>query len=344
MKATIFYKRGGLDNLIFEQVPDPAVGPEDVLVRVRSCGLNHLDIFTREGAHGVKASLPHVGGLEPAGEIALVGANVTDMKVGDRVLVGGFTYDGTCEYCRAGLENLCVNRKIMGVQRWGGFGEYVGVPRNSVYLLPDSVSFEEASALPGAFGTALHMLVNRAQIQKGEWVLVLAAGSGVGSAAIQIAKLYDCKVIATASSDDKLQKAREIGADFVINYKDNPNFQNDVMRITGDRGVDIAVEHVGPTTWKQSLASLRPTGRLVTCGGTTGRTGETNIWNVFWHQKTILGSNGATPREFEEVIRLLSANKIRPVIDRTFPFAQTREAQAYLMERKQFGKVLVINQ
>lgn len=343
MKATIFYKRGGLENLKWEEVPDPIMGPEDVLVHVRACGLNHLDIFTREGAHGVKAALPHVGGLEPTGEIAELGPNVTGWKVGDRVLIGGFTYDGTCEYCRAGFENLCVNRKIMGVQRWGGFGEYVSIPHNCVYTLPDSVSFTEAAALPGGFGTAWHMLVKRAQIKEGEWVLVLAAGSGVGSAAIQIAKLFNCKVIATASTDDKLQKAREIGADHTINYRDNPNFNLEVMKITSDRGVDIAVEHVGPTTWKQSLASLRPTGRLVTCGGTSGRAGETNIWNLFWYQKTILGSNGATPRDLEQVIRLLAERRIKPIIDRTFAFSETRDAQAYLTERKQFGKVLIIN-
>jgi NADPH:quinone reductase-like Zn-dependent oxidoreductase len=260
------------------------------------------------------------------------------------VLVGAFTHDGTCEYCRAGHDNLCVNRKIIGVQLDGGFAELVKAPAADIIRIPDAVSYVEASAIPAAFGTGWHMLVTRAQIQPGEWVLVLAVGSGVGSAAVQIAKHFGCRVIATSSADDKLAKARELGADYTINYRDQPNFQHEVMRITGNRGVDIVFEHVGQTTWKQSIASLRPTGRLVTCGGSSGRIGETDIWSVFWKQVTLLGSNGCTHREFDAIIALFKQKKLRAIIDRTFPLAETRAAQQYLEERKQFGKVLVVNE
>jgi NADPH:quinone reductase-like Zn-dependent oxidoreductase len=344
MKAVIFRKRGGLDVLKYEEVPDPAIAPNEVLIRVRACGLNHLDIYTREGTHGVKAPLPHIGGLEPSGEIVAVGAKVANARVGDRVLVGAFTWDETCEYCRAGFDNLCVNRKIIGVQLDGGFAELVKAPANSIILLPDSLAFTDASALPAAFGTAWHMLVSRARIQPGEWVLVLAVGSGVGSAAVQIAKHFGCRVIATSSSDEKLEKAREMGADCLINYSKQPNFQYEVMKLTGNRGVDIVFEHVGQTTWKQSIASLRPTGRLVTCGGSSGRIGETDIWSVFWKQVSLLGSNGVTHGEFDDILDLFKQKKLHAIIDRTFPLAETRQAQQYLMERKQFGKVLIVNE
>jgi NADPH:quinone reductase-like Zn-dependent oxidoreductase len=343
MKAAIFRKRGGLEVLKFEEVPDPIPGPGEVLVHVRACGLNHLDIYTREGSHGVKAPLPHIGGLEPSGEIAQLGPDVTNLSIGDPVLVGAFTSDGTCEYCRAGNDNLCANRKIIGVSVDGGFAEYVLVPAASVIRLPPGVSFVEASAIPAAFGTGWHMLVSRAQIQRGEWVLVLAVGSGVGSAAVQIAKYFDCRVIATSSSDEKLELAKKLGADYVINYREYPNFQHEVRRITENRGVDIAFEHVGQATWKQSVASLRATGRLVTCGGSSGRYGETDIWSLFWQQLTILGSNGCTHRDFEQLLQLFQQGQFHSIIDRTFPLSETVDAQRYLIERRQFGKVLVVN-
>jgi NADPH:quinone reductase-like Zn-dependent oxidoreductase len=343
MKAAIFYKRGGLDVLKYEQVPDPQIGPKEALIRVRACGLNHLDIYAREGTHGVKAPLPHIGGLEPSGEVVEVGSQVGKFRPGDRVLVGAFTWDETCEYCRAGFDNLCVNRKIIGVNQDGGFAEMVKAPENTLIRLPDSTSFVEASAIPAAFGTAWHMLVTRAKIQPDEWVLVLAVGSGVGSAAVQIAKYFGCKVIATSSSDEKLEKALEMGADQTINYVKHPNFQFEVMRLTQNRGVDIVFEHVGQSTWKQSVASLRPTGRLVTCGGSSGRVGETDIWSMFWKQLSLLGSNGLSHAEFDELMVLFKNRKLRAIVDRTFPLCETRDAQKYLVERRQYGKVLIVD-
>jgi len=342
MKAAIYYKRGGLDVIQYKDVPEPELNAGEILVRVHACGVNHLDIYTREGSHGVKAPLPHIGGLEPSGVVAALGPGVYDWQIGERVLVGAFTSDGTCEFCLAGHDNLCANRKIVGVQVDGGFAEYVKVPASACIRLPDHVSFIEASAIPAAFGTAWHMLNFRAKVQPGEWVLVLAVGSGVGSAAVQVAKVLGARVIATSSSDDKLQMAQRWGADAVINYSQFPNFQHEVRRITDGRMVDVVFEHVGQTTWKQSVASLRTTGRLVTCGGSSGRWGETDIWNVFWQQLTLMGSNGCTHREFYQVLDLYAQGKFKAVIDRTFPLSDLASAQKHLIERKQFGKVVVV--
>jgi NADPH:quinone reductase-like Zn-dependent oxidoreductase len=342
MKAAIFYKRGGLENLKYDDVPMPQVGSHDALVKVRACGLNHLDIFTREGTHGVHAPLPHIGGLETTGEIAELGSEVRNWKIGDRVLVGPAITCGTCEYCTTGNDNICPNRKVFGVTVWGGFAEYIKVPASILIPIPQSLSFVDAAAAPSAFGTSWHMLVTRAQIKPGEWVLILAAGSSIGVAAIQIAKHFGCKVIATASTQTKLDKAMELGADYGINYADK-NFTHEVMRITQNRGVDIVFEHVGTTTWEKSVASLRPTGRLVTCGSTTGRWGKTDVWSTFFKQISLLGSYGWTAKEFYPVWDLVGNGTFKPIVDKTFPLAETAAAQHYLMERKQFGKVLVVD-
>jgi NADPH:quinone reductase-like Zn-dependent oxidoreductase len=311
-------------------------------VQVRACALNHLDIFAREGSHGMKAPLPHIGGLEAVGEVARLGANVTGWRVGERVLVLPFTMDGTCEFCRAGRDNLCSSRQIIGVNLDGGFAEYVRVPATCLMRIPEALSYVDASAVPAAFGTAWHMLLTRAALRPGEWVLVLAAGSGIGSAAIQVAKHFGCSVIATAGSSAKLDRALELGADAVIDHAAQPRFDREVMRITANRGVDVVFEHIGPATWRQSLASLRVGGRLVTCGGSTGRMADTDIWNLFWKEFTILGSMGATRNDLREVVSMLAEGTVRPVIDRTFPLSETRQAQEHLAARRAFGKVVVI--
>lgn len=340
MKAVVFHKRGGVENLRFEEVPTPTVGPADVLVRVRACGLNHLDIFARQGSHGVHAPLPHIGGLEPAGEVVEIGSAVEEWRVGDRVLVGSAVTCGECEFCRSGNDNLCSRRQVIGVNRDGGFAEYIRVPADILLHIPDSLSFVQAAAAPTAFGTAWHMLVSRAAIQPGEWVLILAAGSSVGAAGIQVAKQMGTRVIATASTQEKLDKARALGADYMINYAER-NFHHEVMRITANRGVDVVFEHVGTTTWEKSIASLHPMGRLVTCGSTTGRYGQTDIWSTFWKQITILGSFAFSSRELRSVWPMIGQGTLHPVVDRCFPLAETAAAQQYLADRKQFGKVLV---
>lgn len=342
MKAAIFRRRGGPEVLSWEEVDDPVPGPDEVLVRVAACGLNHLDLHIREGSHGMRAPLPHIGGLEPAGTIAAVGSEVRDWSVGDRVIVLAFTADGTCSFCLDGRENLCENREIIGMTRDGGFAELLVAPASCLVRTPDALSDTDAAALPSAFGTAWHMLVARANTQPGEWVLVLAAGSGIGSAAIQIARELGCQVIATAGSEDKLAKARELGAHHVINHAEAPRFELEVRKITDGRGVDVVFEHIGPATWTHSLASLRTGGRVVTCGGLTGRMAETDLWNLFWRQFTIFGSMGATRADMAGVLELVETGRVHPVIDRTFPLAETRAAQEHLDARRAFGKVVVV--
>jgi NADPH:quinone reductase-like Zn-dependent oxidoreductase len=290
----------------------------------------------------MRAPLPHIGGLEPAGTIAAVGSAVTDWSVGDRVIVLAFTADGTCSFCLDGRENLCENREIIGMTRDGGFAELLVAPASCLARTPDRLTDTDAAALPSAFGTAWHMLVARANTQPGEWVLVLAAGSGIGSAAIQIARELGCRVIATAGSGEKLAKARELGAEHVINHAETPRFELEVRKITDGRGVDVVFEHIGPATWTHSLASLRTGGRVVTCGGLTGRMAETDLWNLFWRQFTILGSMGATRSDMTGVLELVESGRVQPVIDRTFPLAETRAAQEHLDARRAFGKVVVV--
>jgi NADPH:quinone reductase-like Zn-dependent oxidoreductase len=290
----------------------------------------------------MRAPLPHIGGLEPAGTIAAVGSAVRGWSVGDRVIVLAFTADGTCSFCLDGRENLCENREIIGMTRDGGFAELLVAPASCLVRTPERLTDTDAAALPSAFGTAWHMLVARANTQPGEWVLVLAAGSGIGSAAIQIARELGCQVIATAGSEEKLAKARELGAAHVINHAETPRFELEVRKITDGRGVDVVFEHIGPATWTHSLASLRTGGRVVTCGGLTGRMAETDLWNLFWRQFTIFGSMGATRADMAGVMGLVESGRVEPVIDRTFPLAETRAAQEHLDARRAFGKVVVV--
>lgn len=340
MKAIIFHKRGGIEQLRYEDVSEPTIGPDEILVRVRACALNYLDIYTRKGAQAVKAPLPHILGLESTGDVVAVGEAAEGVQVGDRVVVHPFIVCGACEYCQSGHENLCLKRKILGVNVHGGYAEYVKAPaRNAIYL-PDHVGYDEAAAMPVAFGTAWHMLVDRARLQAGETVLILAAGSGVGSAAIQVAKHLGARIIATASTDEKLAKARELGADETINYSEK-RFSHAVRRLTDGRGVDVVFEHVGPDTWRESVASLALNGRLVTCGATTGRWGRTDLWSLFGKQLTLLGSFGATHKDQHEVIGLLADGVLKPVIDRCLPLREAPKAHQLLENRQVFGKLIL---
>lgn len=340
VKAVIFYKRGGAERLRYEEVPTPQIAAHEVLVRVRACALNHLDIFARRGAQGVKAPLPHILGLESAGDVSEVGAEVRGVKVGDRVLVNPKIRCGQCEYCLAGHDNLCPKGKLIGIQLDGGYAEYLKAPVANLIHLPSTLSYEEAAAIPVAFGTAWHMLVTRAHLQAGETVLILAAGSGVGSAGIQVAKHLGARVIAAASTDEKLVRARDLGADEVINYSQG-KFSHAVRRLTGNRGVDLVFEHVGPDTWEQSVASLAANGRLVTCGATTGRWGRTDLWSLFGKQLSLLGSYGVAQRDVEAVVELVGQGKLKPVIDRCLPLQEAVLGHKLLEEREVFGKVIL---
>jgi len=341
LKAIVMHERGGPEVLRYEDFPAPQPGPGEVLIRVRACALNHLDVFTRRGEQGRRVPLPHILGIESAGEVVALGEDVNDLGVGDRVVSGPGIWCRRCEFCRTGQENMCVERRIVGVDVHGGYAEYIKLPAYALGLLPDGVTFEEGAATLIAFGTAWHMLMDRATLKSGETLLVLAGGSGVGMAAIQVGKHLGARVIATASTDDKLARARELGADETINYVRQPRFARVVRKLTEGRGVDVVFEHVGADTWKDSIAALAIGGRLVTCGSTTGRWGQTDLWSLFAKQATLLGSFSSTQDNFLTVLRLVGEGKLSPVIDSVLPLADAAEAHRRLEARQVFGKIIL---
>ncbi|MBI3667219.1 MAG: zinc-binding dehydrogenase [Acidobacteria bacterium] len=341
MKAVRIHEHGGSEVLRYEEIPQPAPRPEEVLVRVRACALNRLDLAVRRGIPGQKIPLPHILGSDAAGEVAAVGERCSRAKVGDRILLAPAQSCRQCPECVAGRDNLCRQYALLGYFLEGVNAEYIAVPEVYAIPIPGDLSFEEAAAVPLVFLTAWHMLVGRARIQPGEEVLVLGASSGVGSAAIQIARLFHCRVIATAGSEEKLARARELGADEIIDHY-RQNISDEVKRLTGRRGVDVVFEHVGAATWEHSVASLAHHGRLVTCGATTGPKGSLDLARLFWRQQSILGSFMGSLRELNEVLVFLGRRQLRAVIDKVYPLAEIRAAHERLEKGEQFGKIVVI--
>jgi NADPH:quinone reductase-like Zn-dependent oxidoreductase len=340
MKAILFRVHGGPEVLEYTQAPEPVLGSNDVLVRVRACALNHLDLWVRRGLPGVTFPLPHIPGSDIAGEVAAVGPGVTTVRAGQKVVLAPGVSCGKCPACIAGLDNHCRQFTNLGYLIDGGSAEFVRAPEVNCLAYPEALSFEEAASVPLVFQTAWHMLVGRARLEPGEEVLVLGAGSGVGIAAIQIAKFFGARVIATAGSDQKLAKAKALGADELINHK-TQKISAEVRRLTGKRGVDVVVEHVGTATWDDSLASLAPSGRLVTCGATTGYDAKVDLRFLFARQLSLLGSYMGTKAELYTVMKLVAAGRLKPVIDRVFPLAEGAAAHAYLEGGSQFGKVVL---
>jgi NADPH:quinone reductase-like Zn-dependent oxidoreductase len=340
MKAVVFSEHGDANVLRYTDVPEPSPGARDVLLRVRACALNHLDIWVRRGMPGVKVPLPHIGGCDIAGEVAKVGEAVTKVGLGDRVLLSPGISCGECAQCLAGKDNQCRQYTLLGYMYDGGYAEYVKAPAVNALPIPANLSFEEAAAIPLVFLTAWHMLITRARLQPGEEVLILGAGSGVGSAAIQIAKITGARVIATAGSDAKLDKAKQLGADEVILHA-KQDIAAEVKRLTNRRGVDIVFEHVGQATWEQSLRSLAIGGRLVTCGATTGYEAQIDIRYLFSRNLSILGTYMGGKAELFKVLELVGRGELRPVIDCVLPLGQAAEAQERLENREQFGKIVL---
>jgi NADPH:quinone reductase-like Zn-dependent oxidoreductase len=340
MKAIVYDKQGGPEVLQYKEVPNPEISPYEVLVRVRACALNHLDLWLRMGIPGVPVPLPHIPGSDIAGEVARVGDKVTSVKMGERVLLQPGISCGQCEKCLAGSDSMCPSYTIFGMGVDGGCAEYVKSPAVNCVPIPEKLSFEGAAAFPLVSLTSWHMLITRAQLQPAETVLVLAAGSGVGSAAIQIAKAAGARVIATAGSDEKLEKARELGADAVINHT-TQKIADEVKRLTNRRGVDVVFEHVGQATWDSSIHSLAVGGRLVTCGATTGFEGALNIAYLFTRQLSVLGSFMGSKAELFSALELLRRGLLKPVIDVVLPLEKCAEAHRRLEDREQFGKIVL---
>lgn len=341
MKAVVFKQHGGPEVLEYADAPDPAIAANEVLVEVKACSLNHLDIWARGGLPGIKIPLPHILGNDIAGVVREVGALVSWVQAGDEVMLQPGVSCGHCNECLAGRDNLCRDYDIIGYRRPGGYAQFVAAPAVNVIPKPKDLSWEEAAALPLVTVTAWHMLVTRALVQPGEDVLIHAAGSGVGSLGIQIAKLRGARVIATASSDEKLRKAKELGADEVVNYS-NADWPKEVKRLTNRRGVDVVFEHTGAVTWPGSLASLRSNGRLVTCGATSGFAAETDLRQVFYRHVTILGSFMGSKSELLEAMKFVENGKIRAVVDQSLPLAEARRAHELMEDRAQFGKLVLV--
>jgi len=340
MRAVYFKEHGGLEKLEYGQLPVPAPGAGEVLVRVKACALNHLDLWTRQGMPGVKIPFPHVLGCDMAGEVAGLGHGVRGVRIGKKVVIAPGISCGRCHACRTGWDSLCGEYQIMGFQVNGGYAEYVKAPARNVIPVSKRWTFEEWASVPLVFLTAWHMLVTRAGLKKGETVLVHAAGSGVGSAAIQIAKYLGAKVFTTVGSDEKVRRAKSLGADEVINYR-KKNFALEVKHLTLNRGVDVVFEHIGPDTFQKSLASLAKKGRLVTCGVTSGPVVTLDVRFIFARQLSILGSYMGGIHELKKVIRLLEKRKLKPVVDKVFPLSQAGDAQARMLERQNFGKIVL---
>jgi NADPH:quinone reductase-like Zn-dependent oxidoreductase len=340
LKAIVFEQHGGPEVLKYAEVPDPVIRASEVLVRVRACALNHLDLWVRRGIPGVAFPLPHIPGSDMSGEIAQIGADVTTVLAGQKVVLAPGVSCGKCPACVSGHDNRCRQFTNLGYMIDGGCAEFVRAPEVNCMPYPENLSFEEAASIPLVFQTAWHMLIGRAELQPGEDVLILGAGSGVGSAAIQIAKFFGARVVATAGGDEKLQKAKELGADHLINHK-TQKIREEVRRITSKRGVDVVFEHVGTATWDESIASLAPGGRLVTCGATTGYDAKIDLRFLFSRQLSLLGSYMGTKSELLTVMKLVAAGRLKPVVDRVFPLAQAAAAHAYLESSAQFGKVVL---
>jgi len=340
MKAIAIREHGGPEAVNLIELPDPVPKPGEVVVAVKAAALNHLDIWVRTGWQGLRLAFPHVLGSDVAGVIEAIGAGVEGVKVGDAVVVNPSLGCGTCERCLSGNENLCRRFAILGEHVSGGMAERFAVSARNVLPKPENLSFVEAAAIPLTFMTAWHALVARAQLRLGETVLVHAAGSGVGVAAVQIAKLHGARVIATAGSDEKLRRAKDLGADEVVNYE-TQDFVQEVRRLTDKRGVEVVFEHVGKKTWEKSILAAGIGGRIVTVGATTGYDPLTDLRHVFFRQLSILGSTMGTAAELVQVLRFVGEGKLRPVVDRTLPLADAVKGHALLTQRAQFGKIVL---
>jgi 2-desacetyl-2-hydroxyethyl bacteriochlorophyllide A dehydrogenase len=340
MKAFQLVASGQPGKFELRDMPEPVAGAEDVVVRVRACGLNHLDLWLEEGGLPIPIQLPRTPGGEAAGEIVSVGSDVRDWKPGDRVAVQSNLFCGKCEFCQRGEESMCLFGQLLGVQVDGGFAENVVVPARNVVRLPQGMDFQTSAALTLAGSTAMHMLTNRAQVQAGDWVLVIGAASGVGSAAIQIAKALGAGVITTASTEAKADLAKRLGADFVLDST-NAGWPAETRKITGRHGVDLVIEHVGGDVLLKCFECLARGGTIVTCGATAGREVPLNLWPLFVKQQRLVGSYGRNRSDLETTLQWAAEGKLKPVIDSVFPLAESEKAFAKLRARQVLGKVVV---
>lgn len=341
MRCVRIHEHGGPEVLKHEEIDVPAIRADEALVRVKASAMNHLDIWVRRGVPGHEFPLPMIPGCDVAGVVEDVGSVVTGFAKGDEVVISPGVSCGACPECLHGRQSFCRSYGILGETRDGGNAEFIAVPGVNLIPKPENLSFVEAASIPLVFLTAWHMLVTRCGIRPGQTVLVHAGGSGVGSAAIQIAKMHGAEVITTASTKAKLDRAAELGADHLVNYAEE-DFAKAVRRITGKRGVDVVFEHTGEATWPGSLKSVARGGAIVTCGATSGFTAVSDLRIVFFKQVSILGSTMGSLGEVLDVMDHVRAGRLRPVVDRTFPLSEVAAAHEYVEGREQFGKVVLL--
>ncbi|MBB4634098.1 zinc-binding dehydrogenase [Longimicrobium terrae] len=340
MRAAIFHENGGPEVVRIEQVARPAPGPGQLLVEVRAAALNHLDLWVRRGIP-IETTMPHIGGSDFAGVVVEVGEGVAADRVGERVVVNPGLWCGHCRECARGQESMCERYRIVGEHTDGGFTEFVAVHADRAYRIPDDFSFEEAAALPVSYMTAWRALVSRARLRPGEDVLVIGASGGTALAAVQIARVMGARVFAVTQGAANVQRVRELGADVVYD-RATTDWSRAVHADTGRRGVDVVVENVGAATWSGSLRALTRGGRLVTYGATAGPKVELDLRSVFWKQIEVIGTTMASRSEFEDMLRIVFAGRIRPVIDTVMPLDQAREAHGRLEAGGQFGKIILV--
>lgn len=340
MRAVVFHEHGDTGRLQYQYTETPEPGPHEVLIEVKACALNHLDLWTLKGLPGVKITMPHILGCDIAGEVVKLGSRVKGVPLHKPVVAAPGIRCGKCPHCLTHWDSLCPAYKITGFQGNGGYAEYAAVPAENIIPVSKQLSYEEWASIPLVFLTAWHMLVTRGGVKKGESVLIHAAGSGVGSAAIQIAKYFGAAVFTTVGDDSKIKKAKELGADHVINYQ-KKNFSEEVLRITKQQGVDLVIEHIGPETFPGSLKALAKKGRLVTCGATSGPGVTIDLRHLFVRQLSITGAYMGSLKELKEVIRLFEKKRLRPVVDKVFPFREAKQALDRMIARQNFGKIVL---
>ena len=340
MRAVVFHQHGGPEVLRYEDVPDATPARGEVLIEVKATSINHLDIFIRRGMPGVLVPMPKIAGSDAAGLIRELGPDVTGLKVGQRVTINPGISCGHCEFCAAGFGSQCVSFTIMGEHSDGAYAELVKVPAHVVLPIPDSLSFENAAAAPLVFLTAWSMMIGKGNMRPGEDVLILGVGAGVGTAALQIAKMAGCRVFATASSEEKLERARQLGADFVINYKTD-EFDRKIRELTHKRGVDVVVDYIGADTWVRSLRSARRGGRVLTCGATSGFAPQTDLRQIYFRQVQVIGSTMGSHREFLDVMKYIFRGQLKPIIDRVLPLSEAQKGHELIEGRSVFGKIVL---
>ena len=341
MKAVYFEQFGGPEVLTHGDRPDPVAGPGEALVRVRACAINHLDLWVRKGLPDLDPEMPHILGNEIVGEVVATGPGVGHLEPGQKTLVNPTLSCGVCVACANGDDNVCRWYDVIGRRRNGGYAELVTVPAANCLPYPENLKWEEAAAVPLVFLTAWHMLVTRAHVIPGEDVLVIGAGSGVGSAAIQVARLFGARVIATASGAEKLERARQLGAHEVIDHSTEYIAQR-ARQLTGKKGVEIVVEHVGGGVFEAGVEALARNGRLVTCGATSGSRVELDLNRVFGRHLTLLGSWMGRRAELHQVLKHVESGALKPVVDSVRPLAEARQAHERIEKRQHFGKLVLV--